>query len=63
MRFGCWIPKPTDTHSEYVILIAFTLQQWLSERTSMSRYMYTACLVFYVNGSDLATFYCKPIEK
>ena len=23
MRFACWIPKATDTHSEYVILIAF----------------------------------------
>jgi hypothetical protein len=27
----CWIPKATDTHSEYVILIAFTRQQWLRE--------------------------------
>ena len=23
-----WIPKATNTHSEYVILIAFPLQQW-----------------------------------
>jgi hypothetical protein len=23
MRFACWITKATDTHSEYVILIAF----------------------------------------
>ena len=29
MRFGCWIPKDTDTHSEYVILIAFPRQQRL----------------------------------
>ena len=27
MRIACWIPKATDTHSEYVILIAFPLQQ------------------------------------
>jgi len=29
MRIACWIPKATDTHSEYVIFIAFPLQQWL----------------------------------
>jgi hypothetical protein len=29
---ACWIPKATDTHSEYVISIAFLLQQWLQER-------------------------------
>jgi len=27
MRVGCWIPKATGTHSEYVILIAFPLQK------------------------------------
>jgi hypothetical protein len=32
MRFACWIPKTTNTHSEYVILIAFPLQQLLHER-------------------------------
>jgi hypothetical protein len=31
MRFACWITKVTDTYSEYVILIAFALQQWLLE--------------------------------
>jgi hypothetical protein len=35
MRFACWIPKATDTHSKYVILIAFPLQHWLQERASM----------------------------
>ena len=28
MRMACWIPKTTDTHSEYVILSAFAQQQW-----------------------------------
>jgi len=32
MRIACWIPKATDTHSEYVILITFPLHQWLHER-------------------------------
>ena len=31
MRIVCWIPKATNTHSEYVTLIAFPLQQWLHE--------------------------------
>jgi hypothetical protein len=26
MRIACWIPKTTNTQSEYVILIYFTLQ-------------------------------------
>jgi hypothetical protein len=26
MRIACWIPMATNTHSEYVILIAFPLQ-------------------------------------
>jgi len=32
IRIACWIPKAADTHLEYVILIAFPLQQWLYER-------------------------------
>jgi hypothetical protein len=45
MRIACWIPKATNTHSEYVILIAFPPQQWLHERASMLRYTYiAACL-------------------
>jgi hypothetical protein len=28
MRIACWIPKATNTLSEYVIVIAFVLQQW-----------------------------------
>ena len=38
MRFACWITKNIDTHSEYVILIVFPLQQRL-------RYTYVACPV------------------
>jgi len=43
MRIACWIPKPTNTHSHYVILIAFPLQQWLHESTTLLRY--THCTV------------------
>ena len=37
VRIACWIPKATDTHSEYVILLVFPLQQWLHERASILR--------------------------
>jgi hypothetical protein len=46
MRFACWITKAAHTHArahthrEYVIRIAFPLQQWLRERTLMLRYTY-----------------------
>ena len=46
MRFACWITKTTDTHTEYVLLIAFSRQQWLHKRASMLRYTYIARLVF-----------------
>jgi len=36
--FACWICKATNTHSQYVLRIAFPSQQWLRERISMSRY-------------------------
>jgi len=38
MRCACWTTKAKNTHSEYVIVIAFPRQQWLRERASMLRY-------------------------
>jgi len=29
MRIACWIPKARNTNADYVILVAFLLQQWL----------------------------------
>ena len=43
IRIACWIPKATNIHSEYVIVIAFPLQKWLHEHALMLRYMYIAC--------------------
>jgi len=37
--------KTTDTHSQYVIFIAFPWQRWLHERTWNLHYMYVVCLV------------------
>ena len=45
MRIACWIPMAIDTQSEYVIFIAYPLQQWLHERASTLRYTYSACVV------------------
>jgi len=45
MPIACWIPKATNTYSQYVILIAFLLQQWLHERSSILRYTYTSSIV------------------
>jgi hypothetical protein len=45
MHIACWITKATDIHSEYVICIAFPLQEWLHEHTSMLCYMYISFLV------------------
>jgi hypothetical protein len=35
MRIACRTPNATNTHSEYVIIIAFPQKQWLDERVSM----------------------------
>jgi len=44
MRIACCVPKATNTHLEYVLLL-FPLEQWLHERTSLLRYTYIVCLV------------------
>jgi hypothetical protein len=35
MRISCWVPEATNTGSEYAIVIAFPLQQWLHERATV----------------------------
>jgi hypothetical protein len=45
MRIACRIPKTRNTLSEYVIIIAFPLQQRLHECASILRHTYMACLV------------------
>jgi hypothetical protein len=44
MHIACWITKSTITHSVYVALTAFSLQQWFHERAPILRYVYLACL-------------------
>ena len=69
MRLACWIPKATNTHSEYIILIVFPQQQWLHERASMlpcytlpvlllvrRRVYYTVGAVFLNKSTSLLAF-------
>jgi len=51
MPFACWITKATDTHSEYILLIAFPRQNWVRERASVSR-LYVHCLSCSLNSSS-----------
>ena len=37
VRSSSWINSDAKTHSEYVLITAFAMQQWLRERTSMTR--------------------------
>jgi hypothetical protein len=50
MRFACWITKATNTHSEYVILTSFPLQQRLHDCTSMSRYTCILMLLRWISS-------------
>jgi hypothetical protein len=77
MSIACWIPKATNTHSQYVILIAFPGQGWLHKRASLARYTYIACLVnrcvgmhfcilvkqtLFKRGTQVSV-YCHPSTK
>jgi len=55
MGTECWIPKATDTHSEYIKLIAFTPQEWLHEHASMFRHTYIAFVVYVLVSSILSS--------
>jgi len=43
MRFACRIPKATNTHFQYVIIIAFPLQKKVA-RTRLNITLYVNCL-------------------
>ena len=53
MRFSYWITKTTKTHSEYVILSAFPLQQRLQKRALILRYTYIALLLYYRSSDHI----------
>ena len=61
-----WIPKSTNTCSEYVLLIDFSLQQWMHECASMLCYTYIVCLVtcihFFVAKSFCKGYVCVCVS-
>ena len=64
MRIACWIPKATNTHSVYVILIAFPLQQWSHEVVSVLRH--TECplpVLFYLLAAFFSNLYTVHISQ
>ena len=50
MRFARWMTRATNTNSEFVILVAYRLQNWLHERAWILRYMYIAFHVCVLCG-------------
>ena len=50
MCIACCIPKATNTHSQYVILIAFPLQQWLYERASVIRTLFVLLFTTFLSS-------------
>jgi ribulose bisphosphate carboxylase small subunit len=59
MRNACWITKVTNTHSEYVIFIAFPLQQWYHERTLIFRCTYIGSIVVSTATCSIAIHLCR----
>ena len=57
MCIACCIPKAIHTHTEYVTLIAFPLQQCLQEGASMLLDTHTACIVMYYFHCSLHDFH------
>jgi hypothetical protein len=65
MRISRWISKATNTHSEYVIIIAFPIQQRLLERASMLSYTYNGsiCRINYEKEKMEITVIRKEARK
>jgi hypothetical protein len=63
MRFACWINKAKNKRSEYIILTAFPLQQWLHQSASMLRYTHKAPLLFNYNWNKSGKKSSVPNSK
>ena len=55
MRIAFRITMPTNSHSEYVMLIAFPLQQRLNERARMLSYTYSAACTVVITKRSVFT--------
>jgi len=62
IHITCWITEAANTLSEYVIIIAISLQKWLHKSASMLRHTYVAspiilCIVNYILCTKPCTTY------
>jgi hypothetical protein len=55
MCFGCWVKKATDTHSEYVTLIALPRHQLLREYVRCPSFFQGMLDIKYRNESEKTT--------
>ena len=55
LRIACRILKATNTHSQYVILIAFPPQQWLREHVSMFHVHCQYCFDSHFDSRTVST--------
>ena len=67
MHIACWLPRATETHSQYVILIARPLQQRSHERVSMLRctllLFRKVCIVLEHPGGSRWVETCRNIGR
>jgi hypothetical protein len=62
LHIACWIPKATDTHSEYAIITTFPLQQLLHFRLHVTFIIPTLSLLFLLTPhSSNVKFSIPPI--
>jgi len=52
MRIARWIPKAIDTHLEYVVFTALSLQQWKNYRSSLLR-LHVHCQCCHISLSGI----------
>jgi hypothetical protein len=62
-RIAWWTPKAINTPAEYVILIAFPLQQWLRERRPMLPFTYITRRVFLFPSSSGICNFCMTYSQ
>ena len=60
MHVTCWITKAIDTHSEFVMLIAFPRQPWLHARHSVTLYVYCLSFIYSAIYADLTN--CAMVQ-
>jgi hypothetical protein len=63
MRTACWIPQTTTTLREFVILIAFPVQQWLHEHALLLHCTSIACIVYFYFVCFWGYFLLKSLQK